>query len=84
MTDCQPQARYLVECQAGGHSVTEYRLVPHDGGRATTVQITYTLTGGSLLDRLGRVLGRRRLLDCVRENNTQDLLDIKRAFVTST
>ncbi|MCG5436850.1 SRPBCC family protein [Micromonospora foliorum] len=84
VTDCQPQVRYLVECHAGGHSVTEYRLVPRDGGRATTLQITYSLTGGPLSYRLGRILARQRILACIRENNTQDLLDIDRASTTST
>lgn len=79
VTDCQPPFRYVVECFAGGHSVTEYRLVPCDGGRGTNLQLTYTLTGGSLIHRISRILARRRILACIRENNVQDLLDIDRA-----
>ncbi|MFR9781050.1 hypothetical protein ACL02O_34080, partial [Micromonospora sp. MS34] len=75
--------RYVVECYAGGHSVTEYRLVPCDGGRGTSLQLTYTLTGGPLAHRLSRIVARRRLVACIRENNVQDLLDIDQACVAT-
>ncbi|MDW3849728.1 SRPBCC family protein [Micromonospora sp. BRA006-A] len=79
VTDCRPPFRYVVECFAGGHGVTEYRLVPGAADGTTDLQLTYTLTGGSLLHRISRVIARRRFVTCVRENNVQDLLDIERA-----
>lgn len=79
VTDCRPPFRYVVECFAGGHGVTEYRLVPGAAGGTTDLQLTYTLTGGSPIHRISRVIARRRFVTCVRENNVQDLLDIERA-----
>lgn len=75
----EPFRRFLTESFVGARSTMEYTVVPVQDGAATTVHVTSETTGGGLLYRLVLSLSHSRVMQCIDEQNTQDLADLARA-----
>jgi uncharacterized protein YndB with AHSA1/START domain len=79
VTECEPLRRYTSEARVGARATTEFVFTPRAEGRQTSVRVSFQTTGGSIAYRLVEFLNRRRMHECVVENNMQDLADLARA-----
>jgi len=79
VNECEPGRRYVTEAHVGAWATTEFVLTPSADRSHTSVRVTFQTRGGSLGYRLAAYLNRRRIRECVIENNTQDLVDLARA-----
>jgi uncharacterized protein YndB with AHSA1/START domain len=79
VTECEALRRYATEARVGARATTEFVFMPSTDGTNTSVRVSFQTRDGSLVYRLAEFLNRRKIRECVIENNTQDLTDLAHA-----